>query len=220
MIDKDLIKRMVLAPLTTETTASDIIQFSKDIEGLEPYSVLVDEYYIPLAKELMPDRKIGTIIAYPFGGFTTEMKVEMTKKAVALGCSEFDIGAQYSYIKSGRFDLAKDDMLKVVEASQGKLDIVGMAQVGQMTLEELEKICKMFLECGIHIVKTNSGMNQGSTVIEHISFMRRVFGDTLEIEVSGGVRTGDDAYRYIDAGVNRVHSSVWKNVIGWTGGAQ
>ena len=220
MIDKELIKRMVLAPLTTETTVSDIIQFSKDIEDLEPYSVLVDEYYIPLAKELMPNRKIGTIIAYPFGGFSTEMKVVMTQKAVELGCSEFDIGAKFSYIKSGRFDLAKADMLKVVEASQGKIDIVGMAQVGQMTLDELEKICKMFLECGIHIVKTNSGMNQGTTSIEHIAFMRRVFGDALEIEVSGGVRTRDDAYQYLEAGVNRIHSSVWKNVVGWTGGTQ
>ena len=182
--------------------------------------MLVDEFYIPLAKELMPDRKIGTIIAYPFGGFTSEMKVEMTRKAVSLGCSEFDIGLKYSYIKSGRYDLAKEDMLRVVEASEGKLDIVGMAQVGQMTLEELGKICQMLIDCGVKIVKTNSGMNQGTTVVEHIAFMRRVFGDALEIEVSGGIRTRDDAYKYISIGVDRIHSSVWKDVVGWTGGVQ
>ena len=220
MVDSELVKRMVLAPLTTETTKSDIIQFAKDIKGLEPYSVLVDEFYIQLAKELMPSRKIGTIIAYPFGGFTTEMKVELTKKAVKLGCSEFDIGIKYSYIKSGKYDLAKEDMKRVVEASEGKLDIVGMIQVGQMTLDETRKICELFLDCGLRIVKTNSGMNQGYSEVEHIHFIRRLFGDSLEIEVSGGIRTKEDAYKYIDAGVDRLHSSVWQDVVGFTGGTQ
>ena len=97
--------------------------------------MIVDEFYIPLAKKIMPNRKIGTVASYPFGGFSTEMNVELIKKAVALGCSEIDIGPKFNYIKSGKYNLAKEDLIKIVDAAQGKLDIVAVPQVGQMTLD-------------------------------------------------------------------------------------
>ncbi|MEA4970067.1 MAG: HisA/HisF-related TIM barrel protein [Candidatus Pelethousia sp.] len=219
MVDLELAKRMILAPLTTDTTAQDIEQFAKDLTGIEIYSVIVDEYYISLAKELMPGRKVGTIASYPFGGFTTEMNVKLIEQAVALGCSEVDICPKFNYLKSGKYELAKPDLRRIVEAAQGKLAIVAVPQVGQMTLNELEKNCKLFLECGIRIIKTNSGFGQGESQFEHIQFVRRIFGKDIEIEVSGGVRTREDARRYLELGADRIHSSTWKSVIGWEGEA-
>lgn len=214
MVDQTLASKMILAPLTTETSHADIVQFSKDIEGLPLYSVIVDEYYIPLAKKLMPDYRIGTIASYPLGGFTTEMNVELIRRAVELGCSEIDICPKFNYLKSGRYDLAKEDLEAMVEAAQGALDIVAVPQVGQMTLSETERICNLFLECGIYIIKTNTGLNQGHTDIEHVQFLRRKFPTKLEIEVSGGVRTREDAIAFLDAGADRIHSSTWKEILG------
>lgn len=216
MIDIKMAKRMILAPLTTQTTEDEIAQFAQDLEGIDIHSVIVDEFYISFAQRIMPNRKIGTIASYPFGGFSTEMNMELIKKAVRLGCSEVDISPKFNYIKSGKYSAAKEDLIKMVEAAQGKLDIVAVPQVGQMTLDEIERVCKLFLDSGIHIIKTNTGFNQGKTEIEHITFIRRKFGSALEIEVSGGVRTREEALAYIDAGVDRIHSSTWKSVIGWT----
>ena len=110
MVDQALARKMILAPLTTETSHADIVQFSKDVAGLPLYSVIVDEYYISLAKELMPEYRIGTIASYPLGGFTTEMNVALIRRAVELGCSEVDICPKFNYLKSGRYEEAKKDL--------------------------------------------------------------------------------------------------------------
>ena len=136
------------------------------------------------------------------------------EKAIEYGCSEVDVSPKFNYIKSDKFNLVKKDLAAMVAASKGKLDIVALPQVGKMTLEEIEKICRLFLEVGINIIKTNSGFGQGRTEIEHVSFIRRKLGKSLQIEVSGGVRTLEDALAFIAAGVDRIHSSTWKAIIG------
>lgn len=216
MIDREMAKRMILAPLTTDMNERGIQEFAMDIENIPIYSVIVDEFYIPFAKRVMPDRRIGTIASYPLGGFTTEVNVRLIEKAVEFGCSEVDVSPKFNFIKSGRYDLVRQDLKAIVKASKGMLDIVAVPQVAQMTLEEIEKTCKLFLDIGINIIKTNSGFNQGTTQIEHVMFIRRKFGHNLQIEVSGGVRTREEAMEYIDAGVERIHSSTWKAIIGWT----
>lgn len=216
MINQDMAKRMVLAPLTTEITETEIRQFAEDVKNVDFYSVIVDEFYIPLAKELFPGKRVGTIVSYPLGGFSTQTNVELIKKAVAYGCSEVDVSPKFNYVKSGKWDLVRKDLEAIVKAADGKLDIVALPQVAKMTFEEIEKLCNLFLEVGINIIKTNSGFGQGSTDIEHVIFIKRKFKNRIQIEVSGGIRTMEDAVAYLEAGVDRIHSSTWKTVIGWT----
>ncbi len=216
MIDQDMAKRMILAPLTTEMTESGIREFAKDVKNVDFYSVIVDEFYISLARELFPKKRVGTIISYPLGGFTTETNVKLIERALSFQCSEIDVSPKFNYMKSGKWDLVKKDLEAIVKAVGGKMDIVALPQVAKMTFEEIEQVCRLFLEVGIKIIKTNSGFWQGSTAIEHVKFIRRVIGKELQIEVSGGVRTKKDAEEYIEAGVDRIHSSTWKNIIGWT----
>jgi deoxyribose-phosphate aldolase len=214
MVDFELAKKMVLAPLSTETSEEDIRKFAKDLEGIEVYSIIVDEYYIPLAKELLPNRRIGTIISYPLGNLTLEVNKKLIKKALDYRCSEIDYSPKFNYIKSKKYNLVREELKEIVNIVDGGLDIVALPQVAQMTMSEIEKLCSLFLEVGIHIIKTNSGLNQGITEMEHVQFIKRKFGDSLEIEVSGGVRTREQALTYLEIGASRIHSSTWKQIIG------
>jgi len=214
MIDSELAGKMVLAPLTTETSEADIRTFANDLEGINVYSIIVDEYYIQLAKEILPGRRIGTIVSYPLGSLTTEVNKKLIRKALDYGCSEIDYSPKFNHFKSKKYDLLKNELEEVVELVDNKLDIVAVPQVGQMTMAEIEKICSLFLNMGINIIKTNSGLNQGITEIEHVQFIKRIFGDSLEVEVSGGVRTREQAMAFFEIGADRIHSSTWKQIIG------
>ncbi len=214
MIDRDVEKKLIAAPIEPDITEGTIRKFAEDLNQYDYYSVIVDEYNIDLAFRLFKKPRIGLIVSYPLGGMTTETKVRLTEIAVERGCSEIDVCPNYVAIKSGKLKTAKEDLEAVYKAAKNKLDVICVPQVGLMTLEEIKSICDMCLEIGIHIVKTNSGLNLGKSEKEHISYIKRLYGDKIQIEVSGGVRNLNQAKEFINLGADRIHSSTWKQVIG------
>lgn len=214
MIDPIVEKRLVAAPVEPDITEKDIRKFAEELNKYDYHSVIVDEYNLDLAISLFKKPRVGLIISYPLGGMTTETKVKLVEIAVSKGCSEINVCPNYVAIKSGDFKTAREDLEAVFKTASGKLDVIVVPQVGLMTLEEIKKICDMCLEIGIHIVKTNSGLNLGKSEVDHIKYIKKLYGDKMEIEVSGGVRNLNQAREFIDAGADRVHSSTWKQVIG------
>lgn len=214
MIDHNIEKRLIAAPIESNITEKDIRKFAEDLNKYNYHSVIVDEYNIDLAIQLFKKPRVGLIVSYPFGGMTTETKVKLTQIAVSKGCSEINICLNYVAVKSGDFNTVKADLEAVYKAAKNKLDIIVVPQVGLMTLAEIKVICDMCLEIGINKFKTNSGLDLGKSEVEHIRYMRKIYGKKIEIEVSGGVRNLDLAKQFIEAGADRVHSSTWKQVIG------
>lgn len=214
MIDTNVEKRLIVAPIEPDITEEDIRKFAEELNQYDYYSVIVDEYNLDLAFNLFKKPRIGLIVSYPLGGMTTETKVKLTEIAVRKGCSEIDVCPNYVAIKSGDFKTAKADLGAVYKAANNKLDVIVVPQVGLMTLEEIKTICDMCLEIGIHIVKTNSGLNLGKSEVEHVRYIKGQYGNEIDIEVSGGVRNLDQAKEFISAGADRLHSSTWKQVIG------
>lgn len=214
MIDKDIEKRLIAAPVEPEMTEEKMREFAIELNKYDYHSVIVDEYNLDLAFKLFKKNRVGLIVSYPLGGMTTETKIRLTKIAVKKGCSEINVCPNYNALKSGDFDTVENDLKAVHKAADGKLDIIAVVQVGLMTTEEIKKICDICLEIGIYMFKTNSGMNLGKSELEHILYMRRLYGNRIEIEVSGGVRDLNQARAFVKAGADRVHSSTWKQVIG------
>lgn len=214
MTDKEIEQRLIAAPIKPDMTEEEMRKFANELNNYDYYSIIVDEYYLDLAFQLFKKNRVGLIVSYPLGGMTTETKVKLTEIAVKKGCSEINVCPNYNALKSGDIETVKSDLKAVFNAANGKLDVVAVPQVGLMTLEEIKKICDICLEIGIYIFKTNSGMNLGKSEPEHIEYMRRLYGNRIEIEVSGGVRNLNQARASVRAGANRVHSSTWKLVIG------
>lgn len=214
MIDKNIEKRLIAAPIEPGMTEQDLKKFAEDLNQYDYYSVIVDEYYLDLAFKLFKKPRIGLIVSYPLGGMTTETKVKLTNIAIEKGCSEINVCPNYNAVKSGDFETVKSDLQAVVKAANKKIDVIAVPQVGLMTLEEIKKTCDICLEAGINKVKTNSGMGLGKSELEHIKYIKRLYGNKIEIEVSGGVRNLNQAKEFVNAGADRVHSSTWKQVIG------
>jgi deoxyribose-phosphate aldolase len=91
--------------------------------------------------------------------------------------------------------------------------------VAKMTLGEIYKLCKLFVEVGCTRVKTNSGMNYkgetvlGVTEVEHIQFIKRNFPD-IHIEASSGIFTMEKAKAVLEAGAENIHTVTWKACMG------
>ena len=79
--------------LKPSATKQDIIKLCEDAYKYEFASVCVNPAYIPLCKKLLGDTsvKVCTVIGFPLGQNTTEVKVLETENAYNLGCDEFDM---------------------------------------------------------------------------------------------------------------------------------
>ena len=214
MFDKNIAKKLIAAPMEAGITETDIRQFARELNQYDHHAVICDEFNIDLCKEVFDGPRVGVMVSYPFGGMTTETKVKLTEIAVSKGCSEINICPDYTAIKSGDLETARKDLEAVVKAADNKLDIVLVPMVGMMNFNEIKTICDLCLEVGIHIIKTNAGLNLGNSEFEHIMYIKRKYGDKIEIEVSGGVRDLETAREFVRLGADRVHSSTWKPVIG------
>jgi len=214
MVDKNIEKRLIAEPVGPGITEDYIRGFARELNRYDYYSIICDEYNIDLAFKLFNKPRLGIMISYPFGGMTTETKVRLMEIAVSKGCSEINLCPNYAAIKSGDFKTVKRDLEAVYKAADNKLDIVLVLMVGRMTLNEIKAICDMCLEIGIHILKTDAGFNLGKLEFEHVRYIKRIYGDKIEIEVSGGIQNLEQAQEFVNLGVDRVHSNACKEVVG------
>jgi deoxyribose-phosphate aldolase len=211
---EDLTRVIVSSLIEADVTEADIAAFVEEVKPYKFPSLAVDLPYIDLLNELLEGTGIRTttVASYPLGGMTTEVKIQQVEFARDHGAYDIDVSMNYLAIKSGDFAAAEEDVRRVVAVAEG-LKIVMIPQVAILTNEEKAKTCEALLRGGCTTIKTASGFGW-KTEVEDVVFIKRLFGDDLHIEVSGGVRTYDDAIQMLGAGAEKLHTSTAFQVMG------
>ncbi|HBV80576.1 MAG TPA: deoxyribose-phosphate aldolase, partial [Clostridiales bacterium] len=83
-----------------------------------------------------------------------------------------------------------------------------------LTDEEKEKACRCAMAAGADFVKTSTGFSTGGATEHDVALMRSVVGDKLGVKASGGVRTPEDAEKFIAAGATRLGTSNGVKLLG------
>jgi len=148
------------------------------------------------------DVEIGTVVGFPHGSSTTEVKVFETKDAIARGATEIDMVLNIGLLKSGELASVESDIRAVVNAAGGKMVKVILENA---YLTEVEKVtaCKIVESAGGHYVKTSTGYAPSGATIADVKLMRKSVSPHVKIKSAGGVRTLDALIEMIDAGVSR-----------------
>jgi deoxyribose-phosphate aldolase len=144
--------------------------------------------------------------AYPVGNWSISAKVEAIRTGVKLGAEEIDIGGHFAAIKSGDFVAVREDAKAMIDASRGEIWVMAIPETAILSRDELVRTLEAYAEGGVRGIKTSSGYGW-NTSLEDVIFIRRVFGETFQIDVSGGVRTLDHALEYFASGTDNIHAS-------------
>lgn len=150
--------------------------------------------------------KVCTVIGFPLGANTPEIKAAETRDAIANGATEVDMVINVGALKSGDLDLVKRDIQAVVEAS-GDVLVKVILETGLLTQEEKITACKLSVEAGADYVKTSTGFGPGGATVEDIALMRQTVGPDIGVKASGGVRDRATALALIEAGATRIGAS-------------
>lgn len=187
----------------------DVIKVCSEAKEYGFFSVCVNPYFVPLvAKELEgTDVKVTSVIGFPLGANTTELKALEAKRAVEDGADEIDMVINVSALRDGKYDYVQNDINAVVKAIEGKAILKVILETCLLTDDQKKKACELSRNAGAHFVKTSTGFSSGGAKVEDILLMSEAVERKLGVKASGAVRDYETAMKMIEAGATRLGTS-------------
>lgn len=194
--------------LKADATKEKVDQIIDEAKKYDFMSVCINPTWVEYAaKELKDsDVKVCTVIGFPLGANTPELKGFEVKDAVANGADEVDMVINIGALKSGNLDLVERDIKAVVDASGEALTKV-IIETCLLTDEEKVTVCEIAKKVGADFVKTSTGFSTGGATVEDIALMRKTVGPDMGVKASGGIYSESDAQAMIEAGATRIGTS-------------
>ncbi|MEY8415617.1 deoxyribose-phosphate aldolase [Tissierella praeacuta] len=195
--------------LKPDATKDMIEKLCKEAMENKFAAVCVNPCYVKLCKDILrnSDVKVATVIGFPLGANTKEVKAFETMDAIKNGADEVDMVINIGALKIKNYELVKEDIEEVVKAAKDKALVKVIIETCLLTDEEKIKACEISMIAGADFVKTSTGFSTGGATVDDVKLMKSIVGDKLEVKASGGVRDIDSAKKMIEAGATRLGTS-------------
>ena len=205
----DLAKMIDHTNLKASTVKEEILKLTQEAKNYQFASVCVNPTWVELAAQELKgtDVKVCTVIGFPLGANTKEVKVYETKDAIEKGAQEIDMVINIAKLKDGDDDYVESEIACVVEASKGKAIVKVIIETCLLTDDEKKQVCNLAVKAGADFVKTSTGFSTGGAMIEDVALMRQTVGVQLGVKASGGIRSKEDAQAMVHAGATRIGAS-------------
>ncbi|KUP09780.1 deoxyribose-phosphate aldolase [Bacillus coahuilensis m2-6] len=213
---KEIARYIDHTALKPETTKDQIVKLVEEAKAHSFASVCVNPTWVPLATELLmntPEVEVCTVIGFPLGANTPEVKAFETEHAIQNGATEVDMVINVAALKDGDVELVERDIRAVVEVAKGKALTKVIIETSLLTDEEKVKACELSVKAGADFVKTSTGFSTGGATVEDIRLMRNTVGPNIGVKASGGVRSREDALNMIEAGATRIGASSGVSIV-------
>jgi len=214
--DKSLAGYIDHTLLKPDTTADKIAQLCFEAKKHHFASVCVNPTNVKLCNDLLrgSDVKVCTVIGFPLGATTTEVKVAETKNALDNGATEIDMVMNIGGLKAGDNELVANDIHEVVQATHAANALLKVIiETALLTDEEKVVACLLAKEAGADYVKTSTGFSSGGATVHDVALMRRTVGPDLGVKAAGGIHSHEEAEQMIAAGATRIGASAGIKII-------
>jgi len=202
--------------LKPDATPDQIAQLCYEARKYEFASVCVNPSHVKLCAELLRGSpvKVCTVIGFPLGASSPEVKAFEAETALRDGATEIDMVINVGALKGKDFDLVAQDINGVVRMAHSAGALVKVI-IETALLDEEEKVtaCLLSKEAGADYVKTSTGFSGGGATVDDVALMRRVIGPEMGVKASGGVGSYDDAKSMIKAGATRLGASAGVKIV-------
>lgn len=212
-----MIDHTILKPEATEAAVQKIIDEAKEYNF---FSVCINPCWVAFASEQLADTDVTvcTVIGFPLGANTPEVKAYEAADAIKNGANEVDMVINIGALKSQQYDQVRQDIQGVVDAAKGKALVKVIIETALLTDEEKVKACELAKEAGADFVKTSTGFSTGGAKVADIRLMRETVGSDMGVKASGGVHNAEEALAMIEAGATRIGASTGVAIVSGTTG--
>ncbi|MBI3366477.1 deoxyribose-phosphate aldolase [Candidatus Roizmanbacteria bacterium] len=211
MDPKILAKYLDFANHHQNATEGDIKKLCEKVVQYGFHSAFVNPYFVPLVKELLQGKAAtGTVVSFPLGQESQEIKVASGLWAVQNGADELDVSMNVGVFKEGHYKKVLEEMKAIVSSvktAKNTILVKFIIETGCLTDDEIKKASELVLEASADFVKTCSGMGPRGGTIHDVELIKSVVGDRIKIKVAGGVTNYQQTIDFINVGASRLGTS-------------
>ncbi len=212
------IDHAVLQPTQTDSDLRAACQLCVEVGTA---SVCVKPSMVLLAAELLAGSTVvpSTVIGFPHGGTTTATKVRETELACRDGAREVDMVVNLGRVLAQDWPYVLEDIQAVAQTASAVGVITKVIfETGLLPSDDIKiRLCELSGIAGAAFVKTSTGFGMikddaggmiATGATEHdVKLMRRICGPNVQVKASGGIRSFEDAQKFIALGATRLGTS-------------
>ncbi|MEM6396623.1 MAG: deoxyribose-phosphate aldolase [Bacteroidota bacterium] len=212
------IDHAVLHPTATE---KHLIESCQIAVKYQVTSICVKPCHVKKTAELtqISGVPVSTVIGFPHGSNSTDVKVFEAQKAIADGAVELDMVANIGAVLSGDQTFAGRDIAAVLEVCRAHQVLLKVIFENDFLPDDTYKIelCRICSDLQVDFVKTSTGFGytkqangfyqyRGAT--EHdVALMRQHCPPEIGVKASGGIRDLATLKRMVKLGATRIGTS-------------
>ena len=202
--------------LKPDATRVEIEQLCREAAKFHFATVCVNPSWVALAAARLRGAGVGvcSVVGFPLGATTAEVKNFETRRAIYDGATEIDMVINVGALKSGDLRTVERDIEAVTEPCR-QCGVVSKVIIEAALLTDEEKItaCTLSKAAGADFVKTSTGFGPGGATAADVALMRRVVGDQMGVKAAGGVRDLEGLKAMVAAGASRVGASAGVKIV-------
>lgn len=207
MRKEDVLQKVDHTLLAQTATWQEIKQICEDAMTYQTASICIPTSFVKQAKEYVGDRMaVCTVIGFPNGYNTTEVKKAETEDAIQKGADEIDMVINLGWVKEQRFDLIEEE-IRVLKEACGEKILKVIIETCLLSEEEKIKMCEVVTKAGADFIKTSTGFSTGGATLEDIELFAKHVGSGVQIKAAGGIASFEDGEAFIKAGASRLGTS-------------
>ena len=207
MTQKEILSMVDHTLLLQTATWEEIKAICDDGIKYETASVCIPTCYVKQAKDYVGDKcKVCTVIGFPNGNYTTEVKVFETKDALLNGADEIDMVINVGMLKAGEYDYVLNE-IKAIKEACGEHILKVIIETCLLNDEEKIKMCEIVTAAGADFIKTSTGFSTAGATFADVELFAKHVGPNVQIKAAGGISSMDDADKFIALGATRLGTS-------------
>lgn len=170
-------------------------------------SVCIPPRYVKRAADYVGNQlKICTVIGFPNGYSTPEVKVFETEDAIRNGADEIDMVVNLGLVKAGDWEGVLEEIKAVKSSCKGHILKV-IVEACLLTQEEKVAMCRVVSMSGADFIKTSTGFSSGGATEEDVRLFKQTVTPGIRVKAAGGIRTFEQAQAMLEAGADRIGAS-------------
>ena len=207
MDQKEILSHVDHTKLSQTATWEEIRGLCDDALRYGTASVCIPPTFVRQCAEYLAGRlPVCTVIGFPNGYNTSAVKRMEAAEALADGADELDVVICLGDVKEGRYDRILRELRDLKQICGDRILKV-IIETCLLTKEEKIRMCRIVTESGADFIKTSTGFSTGGATFEDIALFRENVVEGVRIKAAGGIRSFEDAERFLALGADRLGTS-------------
>lgn len=204
---KDILSKVDHTLLNPKATWEEIKNICDDGMKYCTASVCIPPSFVKRAKEYVGENlKICTVIGFPNGYNTTDVKIFETENALKNGADEIDMVINLGDLMDKNYDNILSEITKI-KAVCGTKILKVIIETCLLNEEQKIKMCEIVTKSGADFIKTSTGFSTDGATFEDIELFAKYVGKNIKIKAAGGISSIADAEKFISLGADRLGTS-------------